>query len=424
MKIKKYIASNIQEGKNRVFEDLGEDAVILSVRSISSNEDMENNVEIIAAIETKSNSTSAGTSLDYFASNENINEELSLIDENDKYQFQFNRLFNEIENIKTQVYELTEIIRFKNISALSPNARKLYKILIDSGISENMVLNTIIRLNISDSKTNIKDMVRDAGKILLEKINFSGSISKTDKQQIIGFIGSNGSGKTTTLIKLAIVCKLVYEGKVLIISADNIKIGGADQLQSYASIASIPYRAVESNEELLEIIKNETNYDYIFIDSAGVPLHNLEIQNEANEILNSVDFTHKYLLVQSNLSKSAAKATLNIFKKWKPTSIILTKIDETIRYGEIYEALQTTLLPIAYFSSGYSIPDDIEQAEKKTLIELLLPDLHKNNNLKIINNTNDTEIIIENSEDNLNTDNKNINEINDSKQNPGDDING
>ncbi len=420
MKIKKYIAANIQEGKNRIFEELGENAVILSVRSIPNSDNIDDMlVEIIAAIEPNANSNKSPLKYNSDSIITNAPEQFPAIDETDNIQHQFNRLFNEVDQLKSQIYELTEIIRFKNISALSPNARKLYKILLDSGISENMSLNTIIRLNINDTNINIREIVRDAGKILLERINFGDVIEKKEKQQIIGFIGSNGSGKTTSLIKLAIICKLVFEGNVLIISADNIKIGGADQLQSYASITSIPYRAVENNEELLEIIKNEKSYNYIFIDSAGAPQHNIELQNEANNILSGVNFDHKYLVIQSNLSKTSAKSTLNSFKKWKPSSIILSKIDETTHYGEIIEALSTAMIPISYFSSGYTIPDDIEQAERKMLMELFLPELQYDNNKdSALESHLIKEIILENKkiENNKSEDNKIENLTNEPKK--------
>lgn len=376
MKIKKYIAANIQEGKKRIFEELGEDAIILSTRSINEpNGSGENIIEIVAAIDPNSKSTPSTTENQNLFQLREI-DRLPDVEENDKrISMQMNQLFNEIRQLQNQIYELTEIVRFKNISALSPNARKLYKLLLDSGISENMALNTIIRLNINDANIDLKSSIAEAGKILLERITFGNVIDKRDSLQIIAFVGSNGSGKTTALIKLAIICKLVFEGQVLIVSADNIKIGGADQLQSYASIAGIQFRSVNSNAELRNIIDKEKDYNYIFIDSAGTGQNNIENIDEINNILKGIEITHKYLVIQSNLSKSAIKSEFNTFRKWKPTSIILTKTDETIRYGEVTEALNSSLVPISYFSTGQNIPDDIEQADRKKLLEMLLPEL-------------------------------------------------
>ena len=377
MKIKKYIAANIQEGKNRIFEELGEDAIILSTRSINQPDGSgENVVEIVAAVDpntASANQSSGG--IEIFR--DKPIDKLPDVDNDDIIQRQLNKLFTEINQLQNQIFELTETVRFKNISALSPNARKLYKILLDSGISENMVLNTIIRLNINDTNVNIYDSIKEAGKIILEKIKFGDHVEKKDEKQIIGFVGSTGSGKTTALIKLAIVCKLVFEGQVLIISADNITIGGADQLQSYSSIAGIQFRSVNSNSELHNIINKEQEYNYIFIDSAGAGQHNYDNIEEVNSILKGVEFNHKYLVMQSNLSKSATKSTLSVFKKWRPTSIILTKIDETLQFGELIEALNTALIPISYFSTGQTIPDDIEHGDKRKLLELLLPELQK-----------------------------------------------
>lgn len=377
MKIKKYIAANIQEGKNRVIDELGEDAIILSTRTIVNPESSESAVEIVAALDTNAQRSDEYSSAKPEAITAKTIDKLPDTDSDDIVQRQLNKLFTEINQVQNQLFELTEIVRFKNISALSPNARNLYKILLDNGLSENMVLNTIIRLNINDGSINLYDSIKDAGKLILERIKFGDVIERKGEKQIIGFVGSTGSGKTSVLIKLAIICKLVFEGRVLIISADNIKIGGADQLQSYASIAGIQFRAVNSNEELLATIKNESEYDYIFIDSAGAGYHNISAIDDVNKIIENVDFTHKYLVMQANLSKNSIKNTINTFKKWKPTSIILSKIDETIRYGEVVEGISTATIPLSYFSIGQNIPDDIEQAEKRKLLELLLPELQR-----------------------------------------------
>lgn len=377
MKIKKYIAANIQEGKNRVIDELGEDAIILSTRTIVNPESSESAVEIVAALDTNAQRSDEYCSAKSEAITAKTIDKLPDTDSDDIVQRQLNKLFTEINQVQNQLFELTEIVRFKNISALSPNARNLYKILLDNGLSENMVLNTIIRLNINDGSINLYDSIKEAGKLILERIKFGDVIERKGEKQIIGFVGSTGSGKTSVLIKLAIICKLVFEGRVLIISADNIKIGGADQLQSYASIAGIQFRAVNSNEELRAVINKESEYDYIFIDSAGAGYHNISAIDDVNKIIDNVDFTHKYLVMQANLSKNSIKNTINTFKKWKPTSIILSKIDETIRYGEVVEGISTATIPLSYFSIGQNIPDDIEQAEKRKLLELLLPELQR-----------------------------------------------
>lgn len=373
MKIKKYIAANIQEGKERVYRELGEDAIVLSTRTINKLDGSgEGVIEIVAAIDENSiNRTPVqDSSTNHTRTTLNKNE----IGNNNNHQHS-DHILEEIQGLRLQLSELSEIVRFKNISALAPNLRKLYKLLNDCGISENLTLNTIIRLNIIDTKINLKDYLLEAGKILLEKIQFGDVLQKKTSPQTIVFYGATGSGKTTALIKLAIICKLIYESRILIISADTIKIGGADQLQSYSSIAGIQFRALSSNSELHSTISKETDYDFIFIDTSGTGPFNSNNIIELSNIFANIHIDYRFLVLQANLNRSAINSTIQAFKRLKPTSIILTKIDEMLSYGELIESLYSANIPISYLSNGQNIPDDIEQADRKLLLELLLPDI-------------------------------------------------
>lgn len=373
MKIKKYIASNVQEGKDRVFRELGEDAIILSTRTINKLDGSgEGVIEIVAAIdENAAPPTVNPPKISAKQSDHLDNSEIGTQSQN----FNVDKILNEIQELKSQLFELSEIVRFKNISSLSPVVRRLYRILLDSGITENLALNTIIRLNINDPQINLQEALLSAGKILLEKIQIANGLNKTQSMQTIAFIGSTGSGKTSALVKLAIICKLIFDSNVLIISADNIKIGGSDQLQAYSSIAGIQFRSISSSAEIQSVIQKESGYDFIFIDTAGTGQFNANNIDEINSLLHSVHIDHKFLVLQANLSRSAIITAINMFKKLKPTSIILSKTDETTNYGELVEALNSSAIPISYFSTGQNIPDDIEQAERKKLLELLLPEI-------------------------------------------------
>lgn len=373
MKIKKYIASNIQEGKDRVYRELGEDAIILSTRTINKLDGSGGGlIEIVAAIDenapipfqsTPDNDTYIHTPLDKNEIGSKSNSQESQM------------ILSEIQSLRQELSLLSEIIRFKNISALAPNIRRLYKLICESGISDNLALNTIIRLNINNTKVNLTECLLEAGKLLLERFYFDDVLQKKSTTQTVAFFGATGSGKTTTLVKLAIICKLIFESRVLIISADTIKIGGSDQLQSYSSIAGIQFRALSSKTELLNTLSKETEFDFIFVDTAGTGPFNTNNIDELSSLISEVQFDYKYLLLQGNLSRSAINSTIKAFQKLKPTSLIISKLDETLSYGELVESLNSVNLPISYFSNGQNIPDDIEQADRKTLIELLLPEL-------------------------------------------------
>jgi flagellar biosynthesis protein FlhF len=59
------------------------------------------------------------------------------------------------------------------------------------------------------------------------------------------------------------------------------------------------------------------------------------------------------------------------------TALILTKLDETSFFGSVFNILCKSRLPVAYFTMGQSIPDDIEQADPVKLAQLLLKPMER-----------------------------------------------
>src|SRR5262249_4224449 len=78
--------------------------------------------------------------------------------------------------------------------------------------------------------------------------------SRFDVQSELGsiaaFVGPPGAGKTTTLAKLAVRNGLLQGRRVRLISADSQRVGGADQLRTFAAILGVGFQAVESDSAL------------------------------------------------------------------------------------------------------------------------------------------------------------------------------
>lgn len=376
MKIKKYIAPNIREGKDRIYQELGEETIILSTRNINQL-DGENDgaVEIVVAIDENAVQTPQQQRRNPLSDFPKFQEKKKkVVSEDVSADFRTSKILDEIQDVKRQIAELNDSVNFKSLFSLSPEIRRIYKILTDAGFSENIIKNTIIRQKLIPGKINFSETLQHVSEILTENIAVGNILARAEDPQIIAFVGTTGNGKTTTLIKLAVLCKLILETNVLIVSLDAAKVGGADQLQSYASIAGIQFRAISTGSELANIVQKETEFDFIFVDTAGVPMYNVNAINNLSNTLDVIDISQKYLLVQASLSKSALQDTISAFKKIQPTAVIVSKIDETTKYGELVEVLAETGLPIAYIANGQAIPDDIEPADKAKIMNLIIPD--------------------------------------------------
>jgi flagellar biosynthesis protein FlhF len=374
MRIKKYLSSTLQEGKAQILRELGEDAIILSNRIINrANEPEKQMIEIVAAIDDNPQSSSRRngitpqekTFLHDFQEQETSTELLKVT----------GRIYDEIGSIKEMILQLSESVKYRYSSTLGAIFGELFKSLIKKGISETKALNLIGKIS---SRSNIQtlnqaiDAVKEEMKLTIKLLT---PISTQNKRKVFFFIGPTGSGKTLSLIKLALVSKLVLEVPVLIVSADTLKVGGSEQLQLYASIAGLPFRTVYSPEELGNIYNEDKSSSFIFIDTPGInPLDKIAISKVA-EFIKLAEYDQVYYIQSVNVSENYFHLSFDAFKILEPSSIILTKLDENSEFGNIIEALDGIDIPLAYFSTGQKIPDDIEPANFERIFEMMFSNL-------------------------------------------------
>ena len=118
-----------------------------------------------------------------------------------------------------------------------------------AGVSARRSVRTIAQPRPAAIRT-IANLLPDAA----EEISASFSVCP-EIGRFTALVGPPGSGKTTTLVKLAITQGLARGRAVRLISADTSRIGGAEHLRAYAAILGVPFQAVESTAALAQALE-------------------------------------------------------------------------------------------------------------------------------------------------------------------------
>ena len=194
--------------------------------------------------------------------------------------------------------------------------------------------------------------------------------------RVTALIGPPGSGKTTTLVKLAIAHGLAQRRPVRLISADTQRIGGADQLRTYAAILGVPFQAVEGVVALEHAIDEAGPSAMILIDTAGYSGATLQdLDGDLARFLSRRQDIDTHLVLTASMRLEDLYRTAALYDAYAPGKLLFTRVDETSSLAAVYCLAARRNKPLSFLCAGQSIPEDLEPATKQRLVEPLVRQL-------------------------------------------------
>jgi len=302
------------------------------------------------------------------------------------------RELEELKDIKNELGKLADKIKLiQNMvweekkptisnGMLPSEFAEIYRIAKTSGM-DAMHLDEIMRLTLEHMPLQMRtssQTVKRYFKTLLRKmvpVRLEQELIPPQKK-IMMFVGPTGVGKTTTLAKLA--ARYAYlkdkKYKVGIITLDTYRIGAVEQLMQYAKMMRIGIEAVLEPPEFLTALQTLRHMDYILIDTVGSSQHDKEKIDKLQQfLLSRTDVGIDVSLVLSAPTKLEDMRTIyQNFSLLGIDTLIFTKLDETLGFGNIFSLVYETEKPVNYLSAGQEVPDDLMCADSDYLVECML----------------------------------------------------
>ena len=193
---------------------------------------------------------------------------------------------------------------------------------------------------------------------------------------ILMLVGLQGSGKTTTIGKLANYLRKKHAKKPLLVAGDIYRPAAIDQLKTLGKELNIPVydeglnNPVNTSKNAIEYAK-ENNYDYVLIDTAGRLHIDEELMNELNNIKDAVHPEEILLVIDSMMGQDAINVITGFNDKLDLTGVILTKLDGDTRGGVALSVRHLTNVPIKFIGVSEKL-DGLELFDPERMADRIL----------------------------------------------------
>lgn len=268
-----------------------------------------------------------------------------------------NRLQNAIKNIKGygKITEenIDSMVREVRLALLEADVN--YKVVKEftSAVREK-ALGEEVKKSLTPGEMFV-GIIRDSLVELLGGVNTP--LNLNGNPACLMLVGLQGSGKTTTIGKLANLLRKKHNKKPLLVACDIYRPAAIEQLKQIGKELNIPVYS-EDSKDAVSIAKNgvcyakENGYDYVLIDTAGRLHIDDNLMDELQSIKNIVKPEETLLVIDSMMGQDAINVITGFNSKIDLTGVILTKLDGDTRGGVALSVRHLTNVPIKFIGDS------------------------------------------------------------------------
>lgn len=381
MKIRKYFAADMRQALNLAREEQGEDVVILSNRKVIGG------VELVAVEDYDEalfrKESTFDEKLDITVRSEDLPADEKESDDKlhgSNIEFSNNVVSRKhdwndepaLAEVRKEINSLRDLLK-QQMSGLAWGEvgrehplwagllRKFGKLGIHPAIARELVH------QIPEDYTLDKAW-RTALALLSYKVPVTNK-STLSSHTALSFCGASGSGKTTTIAKLATQYVLQHGvGSIVLATLDSYRVGGKEQLRSYSRILGVPMRSINSSEDMEDLLEQFHGRKLILVDTAGFSPGDQRYKEQITLLRSAGSKIQHCLILPASAQTSALQQTVGIYRPLSPTSCIISKLDEASSIGTTLSISIREKLTVLFQCDGQQVPENIKKADAGSLI--------------------------------------------------------
>ena len=213
-----------------------------------------------------------------------------------------------------------------------------------------------------------------AAAALLAELGFAEAKPPDAAPRRSAFVGQAGAGKTTLVAKLAAAEVLRQGRRLALLSLDDRRVCGAQELSAFAAALGVPFAAARSGPEAARALQGWSEIDWVLIDTAGVAPDEEDRLRETLGLLAASGCTDTHLVLPAGLRDADCRRVVGGFAPHGIRALAFTRLDETAFPGAVLNAAVAFGLPVSWIGTGRRIPEDLAEHPATWLVERLWPE--------------------------------------------------
>lgn len=254
-------------------------------------------------------------------------------------------------------------------SAARPRLLERRLLRMDVPPSASRTIANKVRRNLGEDPPTMTSAQGPLARALAAEMIFS---DEREHARVVALVGPTGVGKTTTVAKLAAIAALIEHRSVALVSIDQYRIGGTEQLERYADLIGVPMETAHDGPSLEIALRRLASADLVLVDTAGrSPKDPAAIGAMADTLHGVQEPVAIHLCMPAGIRHTELSDVIDRLAMVRPTKLVMTKLDEAVYHGAIVAAQVESGLPLAWFTTGQRVPEDIERATPERLAAVL-----------------------------------------------------